>query len=242
MSLPSTAGPQPENEVSEPEQASSGSDISMETRRFLWRGKIGPAFWTVASIFSLAVNIILIVIILVLARQLFSIKSLVADQLIGGLYNNFQQMDNAHIITTIQVQDTIQVKDTIPVVFDLPLKQNTEVILTKNTPVKNTTIFLNGVAVPVDLVLKKGTTLNIGLDLTVPVSQTVPVNLTVPVRLKVPVDIALNQTDLHRPFVGLQGVVAPYLALLIGLPNSWEETPLCKPESGFLCQWLAGTK
>jgi hypothetical protein len=39
---------------------------------------------------------------------------------------------------------------------------------------------------------------------------TVPVKTTVPVTLNVPVDIPLEQTQLHEPFVGLQGVVAPY--------------------------------
>jgi hypothetical protein len=32
--------------------------------------------------------------------------------------------------------------------------------------------------------------------------------------LNVDVDIPLNQTDLHEPFVGLQGVVKPYYCLL----------------------------
>ena len=93
-------------------------------------------------------------------------------------------MDQAHIRTTITVSDTIQVKDTIPVVFDLPLSQKTEVTLTKNTPIKGATIYLNGQAVPLDLDLPPGTKLGIQLDLTVPVNQTVPVVLNVPVNLQ----------------------------------------------------------
>jgi hypothetical protein len=128
------------------------------------------------------------------------------------------------------------------VVFNLPLKQNTQVILTQNTPVKNATIYLNGSAVPLDLTLKEGTALNIALDLNVPVSTTIPVVLNVPVDLKVPVDIPLDQTDLHAPFVGLQGVVAPYRGLLGGLPNSWEETPVCGPFTSWLCDWVLTKK
>ena len=48
------------------------------------------------------------------------------------------------------------------------------------------------------------------------------------------------QTDLHQPFVGLQGVIYPYKSLLEGLPGSWGETPLCKPLGGGLCTLFLG--
>jgi hypothetical protein len=209
-----------------------------EPPRWLWQGKVGPAFWTVASLISLSVNIILIAILVLLGREIFTLKSLVDRQLIGGLYKNFIQMDEAHIVTSIRVQDTIQVSDQMPVVFDLPLQQDTQVVLTQNTPVKNATIFLNGAAVPLDIILKEGTPLNIRLDMTVPVSQTIPVELSVPVDLTVPVDIPLNQTELHEPFIGLRNVVAPYNQLLSPLPDSWQETPLCGRSTGWLCRWI----
>jgi hypothetical protein len=217
--------------------ASSSRGLS-PLKPYLYRGKIGPALWNFASLISLGANLFLLVILLLVGRELFSLKKVVSDQLIEGLYTNFVKMDGAHIVTTILVSDTIQVSDTIPVVFDLPLAQKTEVKLTQDTPVNNATIFLNGRAVPLDLVLRKGTALKIGLDLTVPVSQTIPVVLNVPVQMKVPVDIALDQTDLHRPFVGLQEVVSPYRELLGGLPDSWRETPVCGGLTGWLCTWF----
>ncbi len=205
-------------------------------RPLLWRGRIGPAFWTVASLLSLTVNIILIVILILLGRQLFFLKkAVVSDQLLNGLYDNFLLMDQAHIQTTISVSDTIQVNDTIPVVFDLPLSTNTSVVLTRDTPA-STTIFLNNTAVPLDLVLKNGTQLNIKLDMTVPVNQTIPVTLNVPVNLLVPVDIPLDQTQLHKPFVGLQQVVSPFRQLLSEVPDSWGET--CKGPFKFVCDLL----
>lgn len=219
-------------------------------RRILWKGKVLPAFWTVASVVSISVNILLVVILLLLARQLFTLKSLISNQLVGGLHQNFVRMDDAHIKTTIlvndtiTVSDTIMVKDTIPVVFNLPLVQTTEVRLTEDTPVNGTTIYLNGAAIPLNLVLPKGQRLNIHMEMTVPVSQTVPVvlkvpvNLRVPVTLKVPVDIPLNQTELHEPFTGLQQVVAPYDQLLAQAPNSWNQTPLCRPWLEWVCNWL----
>jgi hypothetical protein len=195
--------------------------------RLFWQGKIGPAFWTIASLFSLSMNVVLIVLLVILGKQIFNIKSLVAEQLIGGLHENFVKMDEAHIRTSILVKDTIQVNDTLPVVFDLPLSTETQVILTQDTPINNATIYLNGMPVPLNLVLREGTPLNISLNLTVPVNQSVPVVLDVPIQLNVPVDIALSETDLHEPFVGLQNVISPYQELLSSLPNSWADTPLC---------------
>jgi hypothetical protein len=182
-------------------------------------------FWKFAILFSFLVNIILVFVLIVLGMLIFQIKNNIASPLIGGLYNNFVLMDQAHIITTIQVHDFIQVNDTIPVVFDLPLKQDTAVILTQDTPIQNATIFLNGSPIAINIVLPKGTPLNINLDMTVPVSKTIPIALTVPVNLTVPVDIELAKTNLDEPFKNLAKLVEPYKLLLDGLPSSWGEIP-----------------
>ncbi len=208
----------------------------------LWQGRMMPAFWTVASVFSMSVNVILIVILIFLGRQLFTLKNLITEQLIGGLYYNFVLMDQAHITSEIFVSETIQVVDTMPVVFDLPLAQNTEVILTQDTPIDNATIFLNNQPVPLDLTLPAGTSLFIGLNLTVPVSQTIPVVLDVPVDLVVSVDIPLSETELHAPFIGLQEVLSPYFWPLYNADNSWEEVPICQGALGFICNWLLITE
>jgi hypothetical protein len=198
------------------------------------QGKILPIFWTIASIFSLVINVILVIVVIILASQLFNIKNLIQVQLVDGFYQNFVKMDEAHIMTTIQVNDAITLNDSIPVVFDLPLKQGTEIVLTKDTPIKKATVVLNGQPVPTDIVLKEGTRMSIALDMVIPVNQQVPVVMTVPVKLTVPVDIPLVKTELHEPFAGLQDLVAPYKKLLDGLPNSWEEL-FCTPFRGWLC-------
>ena len=215
---------------------------SPRLRHFIWQHRIAPAFWTIASLLSLTINIFLIVALLITGRQLFTLKSAVDQQLITGLYDNFALMDQAHIVTTISVETTIQVQDSIPVVFDLPLSQDTQVILTEDTQVENVSIMLNGVWLPTNIVLPAGTPLNINLDLTVPVSQTVPVNLTVPVSLQVPVDIPLDQTELHEPFTGLQQVVTPYRELLSNAPDSAADIEACQSWwSGWICRLLFGT-
>ena len=224
-----------------PESGKPSAQPTQPTRaeRMIWQGKLGPAFWSISSILSLSVNLILIIVLIFLAQYLFRIKTIVDKPLIRGLYTSFEQMDQAHIKTTILVEDTIIVNDSIPVVFDLPLQQNTVVTLVKNTPIKNATIYINNQPVPLDLVLKKGTELAISLDLIVPVNQTIPVTLNVPVSLSVPVDIPLDQTDLHDPFVGLQGAVYPYYDFLLSQHNEWEDYPICNQSA--LNAWVCDT-
>jgi hypothetical protein len=191
-------------------------------------GKIMPAFWTVASILSLIVNIILIVVLLVLARELFVLKSIVGDQLLGGLYQNFIYMDLAHIKTEITV------KDTIPISFTLPISQDTVVTLTDPTPINNANVRIvsGGLTInsPANIILPAGTNLPVHLELNVPVQTTVPVTL------KVPVDIPLQNTELHKPFIGLQQVVAPFYKMLFPDIKKSSDVPACQSTP-----WLCNT-
>ncbi len=200
-------------------------------KRFEWF-RFGAAFWTVASIFSMAINIVLLVLVLSLGQQLFSLKQVVEKQVLGGLYDNFVQMDQAHIKTTIPVSTEVPAK------FDLPLNTTTTVTLTEDTHLTNATIYeLNAggaLYIPranTNIILPAGTTLPIKLDLVVPVDQKIPVNLTVAV------DIPLDQTDLHKPFVGLRDVVQPYYDLLNTMPNTWQEA-LCGTQPSNICRTL----
>lgn len=183
---------------------------------------MAPAFWTVASILSLTVNVILIIVLLVLARELFTIKGLVGDGLLGGLYENFILMDRAHIKTTIEV------KADVPVEFTLPVKTNTTVQLTEDTRIEGARVTLNTgglniLSAPTNIILPAGTNLPIALDITV------PVNTTIPITLQVPVDIPLEETELHTPFVGLQGVVDDYYWMLQPDIKEPADLPFCKP-------------
>jgi hypothetical protein len=193
------------------------------------RFHFGPAFWTIASIVSLVINIILIVVLISLGQQLFALKTIVKDQVLGGLYQNFVMMDQAHIRTSIPVSAQVPAK------FDLPLSTNTTVTLTADTAINNATVLEfnagNSLYIPragLDIILPAGTKLPVALNLTVPVDQQIPVDLVVDV------DIPLNQTELHKPFVGLRKVVEPYYGILDELPDSWSEV-LCGPRPSGLC-------
>jgi hypothetical protein len=207
---------------------------SQGVSRVVWQGKFGPAFWTITGVISLVVNIILIVIVVILGQQLFTLNEIVEYGLIGGLHSNFVAMDEATIITSVTVEDTI------PVQFDLPVSTKTTVSLTEPTPIDGASVVINtgvlSINAPADIVLPAGLELPIALDIIVPVDQEVPVVL------QVPVNIPLDQTELHEPFVGLQEVVAPYHSLLGDLPDGWEETPLCQGLMSEICVLLLDTE
>ena len=188
-----------------------------------------PAFWTITGVFSLLMNAVLIAMLLSLGNQLFTLKYLVEDQLIGGLYENFVLMDQSSIQTTIPVSAKVPAK------FNLPLDTETVVILQEDTYIPGATVTLNtgGLNItnaPTNILLPAGTELPIRLNLEVPVNQKIPVNLDVNV------DIPLNETDLHIPFTGLQNVVSPYYDLLGQTPNSWREILCGNPPAG----WCTG--
>jgi len=213
------AAPPPDQPAAK--SAKSGED----SWRFLDFKKILPTFWTIASLLSVFINVILILIVLFLGRELFVLKNLVGEKLLGGLYENFIYMDQAHIQTSISVSENV------PISFTLPISQDTTVMLTQNTPINNANVRIvtGGLTInsPANIILPAGTTLPIHLEMNVPVTTSVPINI------RVPVDIPLAQTDLHKPFIGLQQVVAPFYNMLQPEIKTPQDLWLCKPFAGF---------
>ena len=176
--------------------------------------RIGPIFWTIASVISLLVNIGTVVVLIVVVQLLGGTKATLAfaqgqaNGLLGGLYNNFVKMDAASIKTTIHVE-----KD-IPVQFTLNVSGATDVTLSRDVVINGALVTVNTGGLNINnaranIVLPAGTILPIFIQ-----SLDVPVDKTVPAILDVNVDIPLNKTELHEPFVGLQKVVEPYFCML----------------------------
>jgi hypothetical protein len=191
-------------------------------------GKLLPAFWTVASVLSFIVNMILIVTLIILGQELFELKRLVGNNVLGGLYDNFVLMDQAHIKSQIKVQDNI------PVSFTLPISQDTVVVLTEPTYITNVMINLSsgGLSInsPANITLPAGTNLPVHLNLTVPVDTRIPITLNVPI------DIPLEQTELHKPFTGLQNVIGPYNSMLDPTVSTVDDVPICRdPMISWFC-------
>jgi hypothetical protein len=187
----------------------------------------GPPFWTVASIISLATNLILGIVLIVLligvSRSNLKLSTLtgLGSDFLGGLYTNFEKMDRASIKTNVQVDTTIPVK------FDLQLNQQTNVVLSQDVTISNARVTVNTGGLNITnavttIVLPQGTSLPVVLNLSVPVDTSVPVTLNVPV------DIPLAQTELHEPFAGLQDVVRPFYCMLSPFAVNLDQQPVCQ--------------
>lgn len=176
------------------------------------------SFKTVAIWISFLTNIVLLIVSLLLLMQIFQIKNGIVEPLVDGLHRNFVGLDEAVILRTIEVSDNI------PVIFDLPLNQQTDVVLTADVPLAaNATFTLPGggglINGRVDIVLPQN------LVLPVQLSMSVPVNTQIPVDLPVEVEIPLNETQLHDPFVNLRELLEPYVRVLDNLPERWGQVP-----------------
>jgi len=184
-----------------------------------------PAFWTIASIFSLTVNLVLIIILLMVFQMRSGIQGVASNQisgLLGGLYTNFVKMDQASIKTSIHVEKQI------PVQFSLNVSGPTNVTLSQPVRIDGALVTvatggLNIVNARATIVLPQGTVLPINIE-----NLVVPVDQQVLADLDVPVNIPLNQTELHEPFVGLQKVVEPWYCLI--QPNAMiNNIQVCSP-------------
>ena len=176
--------------------------------------KFRPAFWTITSVISLTVNVGLLIVLLVAYQLLGGMKGITslaqnqATGILGGLYQNFVKMDQAHIRTNIHVE-----KD-IPVQFTLNVSGPNTVTLSQDVVIEGALVTvetggLNIVNARARIVLPANTALPIDIH-----NLIVPVDQKVPAVLDVPIDIPLNQTELHDPFVGLRMVVQPYYCFL----------------------------
>lgn len=174
-----------------------------------------PAFWTIASVFSFSVNLVLLIVLALLLQNLNALGvtlTKLPDHLLGGLYTNFVKMDQAHIRTVIPVSKEI------PVQFTLNVSGATNVTLSEDVVITGALVTVNTGGLNInraraDIILPQGTVLPIFIQ-----NLVVPVDQKVLAELDVAVDIPLNQTELHEPFVGLRQVVEPFYCLLNPCP------------------------
>jgi hypothetical protein len=189
-----------------------GSGIRLKVQREALRS----AFWDITSWVGLAVDAVMIAVIIILFlyvrrlnikyQELLSMADMPVEA-VSGLYSNFENMNVAHIRTTIPFNTEI------PVQFDLQINQQTEVVLSEPVRINNATVTLVAGGsllsnTPANIILPAGTRLPISLTLTV------PVNKMVPITLQVPVDIDLATTELGASFTGLMDVLEPLYCLL----------------------------
>jgi hypothetical protein len=168
-----------------------------------------PAFWTIASVISLTVNVILLIVLLMMVQMRSALQQTATEQasgLLGGLYTNFVKMDQATIATNIPVDANI------PLDIVVPVQATTQIRLAEAAVIENAHVQINTPSLTLNaravVTLPAETPLTVRLDFPLPVQDTIPVHLDVPVK------IPLNETELHEPFVGLQEVVEPWYCLI----------------------------
>ncbi len=201
--------------TSVPPPAASKTGSRQESNRIL------PIFWTVASIVSLTINAILIILVVFLLSGLGSLNMVdLGTGLLGGLYTNFERMDQAHIKTTIPVQTTIPLNMTIPV------QTTTGITLAQAVSIQGAHVKINtalfNIDAPASVTLPAGTALDVTMNFNVPVQAQVPVTLNVPV------DIALQDTDLHPAIIGLQETLKPLYCIVSPAALTLSGAPVCR--------------
>ena len=182
----------------------------------VWQGKPWQAFKTFAIIFSFIVNVVLVLVLLLVAPIILPIVGEIVNPLVGGLTQSFEEMEEAHIVQTIIVDDEI------PVQFDLTLQEETIVTLSEAVPLQVSAQFVlpnGGGSINGNVALQ----LPAGLELPVELSLVVPVDEQIAIQLPVEVDIPLDETELGVPFNRLTGLFVPLNELLGGLPTSNDE-------------------
>jgi len=185
------------------------------------RERLLRTFWTIASSVSLAVNVILLIAVISLARDLGRLGGGSGTAgVLGGLYTNFERMDQAHIRTNIPVQTSI------PIDMSVPVQTTTNITLAQDVAIQGAHVRINtalfNIDAPASVTLPAGTALNVMLNMTLPVKGEVPVSLNVPV------DIALQDTELHPAIVGLQDTIRPLYCLLDAAARTVNGDPVCR--------------
>ena len=187
-----------------------------------------PTFWKAMIITSFVINMILVFVLILLLGFVLRWRAQIGETTLGvkgfaranvmELRDVVQQLQNAHIKTTIPLDQPL------PVHLTVPIDQTTLVTTTADVPISVPAFIDMGpfgqLRPNVNLSLPAGTELRIALKLDV------PLDTTIPVKLNVPVDIAMKDTELAPQFRRLGGVVdrlvapaAPLLDMDIPQPD-----------------------
>jgi len=208
----------------------------MQRLKFYWR-----RFKDAAIVFSFAVNIVLIVVLVVTAVSVVNtthrLKTDLVEPLLARLDSAFIGLGRAQIDTDVTISEPIDivfdlpVDQPMPIGFDIPIEQDIDVVLTRDVPLSNMPArfslpggggVINGT---VSLALPKGLVLPIHLGLVVPVTETIrvqmdiPVSETVPIDLSVPFNFELGGAGLEPAVEDLRDVIRPLREQIGGLPD-----------------------
>jgi hypothetical protein len=180
-----------------------------------------PAFWTIASIISLLFNVVMLAVVVGLLRQVGNIDAAsIGSGVLGGLYTNFERMDQAHIKTTIPIETTI------PLNLNIPVQTTTGISLARDVSIPGAHVKIStplfNIDAPANVTLPAGTSMDVTMSFDVPVQANVPISL------QVPVDIPLQDTELHPAISGLQETIRPLYCIVSPSAQTLSGEPVCK--------------
>ncbi len=183
---------------------------------------LAPAFWTIASLTSMTLNIVLLIVLIVLLQHTDTLDSALklTNNLLSGLYTNFEKMYQAHIRTTIPVATRV------PVQLEVCIRRETSVTLTRDVAIAGARVSVQSGGLSIanaytNIRLPAGVDLPIALDLCVPVEAEIPVNLNVQT------DIPIRETELGAPIQGLMDTIRPIYCLLQPRARDLQGQPVC---------------
>jgi hypothetical protein len=200
----------------EPEQEPSAYQEPESPPEGKKKRSFGEAFKNFAITFSFIVNVILVLVLLISPFPTLVIVNGFVEPLLGDLDNAFAALGDTKIETNVDLQQPLDIR------FDLPLEQDTNVVLTEPVPLQaNATFFLPGGGGSINGTVSLS--LPEGMQLPVSLSLMVPVETTIPVQMDVPVEIQLDEAGMGPAIEQLRGVFAPVNELLDLLPNYPQE-------------------
>jgi hypothetical protein len=171
-------------------------------------------FWTVGGILSILANAVL------LSMLMGGAKSSEAAGVLPGVYASLEQLDNAHLRTTIPMETSLALDSSVPV------KTATRITLARDLFVRGAHVTINasGLSIdsPADITLPAGTEMDVNMDLTLPLQSDLPVTG------HLPVDIAIRDTELHRAIQGLKDSLRPLVCADAPAATLSDGTPICR--------------
>jgi hypothetical protein len=174
-------------------------------------------FWTVGGILSILANIVLLSM---LAGGTGSSLPAGADGVLAGVYSSLEQLDSAHIRTTIPLQTSLAMDATVPI------KTSTRITLARDLFVRGAHVTINasGLSIdsPADITLPAGTEMDVNLDLALPLQTNLPISADVPV------NIAVRDTELHAAIQGLKDSLRPLVCANSPRATLSDGTPICR--------------
>jgi hypothetical protein len=203
-----------------------------------WINNPWQAFVNIATVFSFAVNLVLVLVLILFVGPIFQLKTGVVEPLLWNLDRAFQRLGETSVETTVEVDEPIGIQFELPLDqsmdldFDLTISEETAVVLSEPVPLNVPATFtlpgfggeINGT---VSLNLPAGMRLPVQLNMTVPVQRTIPVQMvvpvseTMPIQMAIPVSIQLGEAGLDPAVQQLRQVFAPIRDLIESLPDGF---------------------